>query len=68
LDKKNVPSKLIHLAKKIYKELTPEQKEIFSIDFAFCAAENKRYVLEINASPGTRYYQTDKKILKKICI
>lgn len=68
LDKKNVPLKLIHLAKKIYKEIAPEQKEIFSIDFAFCAPENKRYVLEINASPGTRYYQTDKKILKAICM
>jgi D-alanine-D-alanine ligase-like ATP-grasp enzyme len=68
LDKKNIPLKLIHLAKKIYKEITPEQKEVFSIDFAFCAPENKRYVLEINASPGTRYYQTDKKILKTICM
>lgn len=68
LSKKDVPLKLIHLAKKIYKEIAPEQKEIFSIDFAFCAAENKRYVLEINASPGTRYYQTDKKILKAICM
>ena len=68
LDKKNVPLKLINLAKKIYKEITPEQQEIFSIDFAFCKSENKRYVLEINASPGTRYYQTDKKVLKTICI
>jgi hypothetical protein len=24
-------------------------------------------MLEINASPGTRYYQTDRKKLEKIC-
>lgn len=67
IDKENLPPKLLNLAKKIYKEVAPEQKEILSIDFAFCAAENKRYVLEINASPGTRYYQTDKEILTTIC-
>ena len=68
LNKKDIPLKLIHLAKKIYKEISPEQKEIFSIDFAFCNTEKKRYLLEINASPGTRYYQTDKEILKPICL
>lgn len=39
---------------------------IFSMDFAYCRKEGKRYLLEINASPWTWFYQTDKKILDKI--
>ena len=33
------------------------------MDFAYCKNDKKRYLLEINASPGTWYYQTDKKKL-----
>jgi D-alanine-D-alanine ligase-like ATP-grasp enzyme len=62
-----MPPEVIKLAKKIYKEISREQNEIISIDFAYCKEEKKRYMLEINASPGTRYYQTDRKKLEKIC-
>lgn len=61
-----IPKELIKLGKQIYKEISPKRQEILSIDFAFCKTENKRYVLEINASPGTRYYQEDKNISKEI--
>lgn len=37
------------------------------MDFAYCKNDKKRYLLEINASPGTWYYQTDKKKLTIIC-
>ncbi|MEI8009300.1 MAG: hypothetical protein WCI00_08285 [bacterium] len=37
------------------------------MDFAYCKKDKQRYLLEINASPGTWYYQTDKKKLATIC-
>lgn len=67
LQKSQIPKDLFSLSKKIYKDLHLDGKDIFSMDFAYCTKEKRRYLLEINASPGTRYYQEDKKILKKIC-
>lgn len=68
LQKKQLPKELLSLSKKIYKDLNLEGNDILSMDFAYCKKEKKRYLLEINASPGTWYYQTDKRILKKICM
>lgn len=67
LNKKNLPTELIKLSKKIYKELDLKWDDIMSMDFAYCKEEKKRYLIEINASPGTRYYQTNKSELEKIC-
>lgn len=67
LKKQQIPQELLSLSKKIYKTLQINDNNIFSMDFAYCKKEKKRYSLEINASPGTWYYQKDKKILKKIC-
>lgn len=67
LDKKQIPKELFALSRKIYKDLNLNNKNIFSMDFAYCKKDKQRYLLEINASPGTWYYQTDNKILKKIC-
>lgn len=67
IQKNMVPKELLSLSKKIYKDLQLDNRDIFSMDFAYCKKEKQRYLLEINASPGTWYYQTDKKILKKIC-
>lgn len=67
LKKRNLPKELITLAKKIYKEIQLTGDDILSMDFAYCKGENKWYLIEINASPGTRYYQTDKNELISIC-
>lgn len=68
LPKKVLPKELLNLSKKIYKELDLQWDDIMSMDFAYCKEDNKRYLIEINASPGTRYYQTDKKALLGICL
>jgi len=62
-----IPKQLLSLSKKAYKELKIEDKSIFSIDFAYCKKDKQRYLIEINSSPGTWYYQTDKKLLTIIC-
>jgi len=62
-----IPSELLHLINNIYKALNIDDTNIFSMDFAYCKKENKRYLLEINTSPWTRYYQTNKKHLQSIC-
>ncbi len=67
IQKKDIPKELLSLTKKIYKDLDIDDTNIFSMDFAYCKKEKKRYLLEINASPGTWYYQTDKKKLSTIC-
>lgn len=67
LGKKKIPKELLSLTKKIYKKLGIDDTNIFSMDFAYCKNDKQRYLLEINASPGTWYYQTDKKKLEKIC-
>lgn len=67
IQKNKIPKELLSLSKKIYKDLHLDGKDIFSMDFAYCKKEKQWYLLEINASPGTWYYQTDKKILSTIC-
>jgi len=67
LKRQQIPKDLFSLSKKIYKDLDLDGTDIFSMDFAYCKKDKQRYLLEINASPGTRYYQTDKKILTSIC-
>lgn len=67
LHNKQIPKDLLLLSKKIYKDLKIHDNNIFSIDFAYCKKEKKRYLIEINASPGTWYYQTDNKKLAIIC-
>lgn len=67
LQKSQIPHKLVSLSKKIYADLHLDGKDIFSMDFAYCKKDTQRYLLEINASPGTWFYQTDKKILTTIC-
>ncbi len=66
--KSSIPKELLVVSKNIYKDLDINDKNIFSMDFAYCKKDKQRYLLEINASPWTWYYQTDQKILKKICI
>jgi glutathione synthase/RimK-type ligase-like ATP-grasp enzyme len=67
LSKQQIPKDLLLLSKKIYKDLNLDWTDIFSMDFAYCKKEKQRYLLEINASPGTWYYQIDKKVLTSIC-
>jgi len=67
LKKELLPKELLALSKKIYKELNLKWDDIMSMDFAYCWKENKWYLIEINASPWTRYYQEDKLELTKIC-
>lgn len=67
LEKNKLPKELIILSKEIYKKLELKWNDIMSMDFAYCKKENKRYLIEINASPGTRYYQENQKELEKIC-
>lgn len=62
-----IPPLLKHIIHDIYTRLNIQDTNIFSMDFAYCKKENKRYLLEINTSPGTRYYQTNKKHLQSIC-
>ncbi|MBU0626804.1 hypothetical protein KKG31_01455 [Patescibacteria group bacterium] len=54
------------MVKKIYKDLQLDGNDIFSMDLAYCAPKKKRYLIEINSSPGTWYYQEDKSVLKPI--
>jgi glutathione synthase/RimK-type ligase-like ATP-grasp enzyme len=68
LSKKLLPKELLNLSKKIYKELDLQWDDILSMDFAYCTIEKKRYLIEINAYPGTRYYQTDQKSLLDTCL
>jgi len=68
IKKTQLPKKLLSLSKTIYKDLHLQGNDIFSMDFAYCASEKKRYLIEINSSPWTwtsRY--RDKKILTSIC-
>lgn len=67
ISKKKLPKELLSMAKKIYNDLNITDKSIFSMDFAYCKKENKRYLIEINTSPWTRYYQKNKKKLESIC-
>lgn len=67
ISKNKLPSELKEMIFAIYQDLHIEDTSIFSMDFAYCKQENKRYLLEINTSPGTRYYQTNKKHLQNIC-
>ncbi len=67
ISSKRLPASLSSLIKKIYKELNISDTNIFSMDFAYCKKERKRYLLEINTSPWTWYYQKNKKYLKNIC-
>jgi glutathione synthase/RimK-type ligase-like ATP-grasp enzyme len=62
-----LPTALINLSKTIYQELQLQWDDIMSMDFAFCKKEDRRYLIEINASPWTRYYQTDTWEVTKIC-
>lgn len=62
-----LPKELLSLIKNVYKELNITDANIFSMDFAYCKKEWKRYLIEINTSPGTWYYQKNKKKLEKIC-
>ena len=62
-----LPITLINLSKTIYQELDLQWDDIMSMDFAFSRKEDRRYLIEINASPWTRYYQTDKWEVTKIC-
>jgi len=39
------------MLKKIYKELHITDTNIFSMDFAYCKQEKKRFLIEINTSP-----------------
>ncbi len=64
---KEIPKELVNLSKIIYKKLELENHDIFSMDFAYCSDDKKWYLLEINSSPGTWYYQEDKRILENIC-
>lgn len=66
LDKSQIPKDLLSLAKNIYRDIDIADNNIFSMDFAYCKKENKWYLLEINSSPWTRFYQKDKNVLKKI--
>lgn len=68
LKKAQLPNSLLQLAKYIYRDLHLQGNDIMSMDFAYCAPEKKRYLLEINASPWTWYYQTDASELKRICV
>ncbi len=63
----SLPKELLSLARKIYRSMNLSGNDIMSMDFSYCNPEKKRYLLEINASPGTRYYQTDKQKLSEIC-
>jgi len=67
LKKSQISKDLLHLSKEIYKDLNLQDNDIFSMDFAYCKPEKRRYLIEINASPGTWYYQTDRWALLKIC-
>ena len=67
LEKKQIPKELLSLTKKIYKKLGIDDTNIFSMDFAYCKNDKRRYLLEINASPGTWYYQINQKKLAIIC-
>jgi len=67
LQKNQIPKDLLSLSKKIYKDLNLDDTNIFSMDFAYCKKDKQRYLLEINSSPGTRYYQENKRVLKNIC-
>ena len=62
-----LPKDLLSLAKKIYRTMNLSGNDIMSMDFSYCEPEKKRYLLEINASPWTWYYQTDKEKLLEIC-
>lgn len=65
--KSQIPKSLLSVAKKIYKQLRIGDASIFSMDFAYCKKEKIWYLIEINSSPGTWYYQTNEKSLSIIC-
>ncbi len=67
ISKKKLPKELLSMIQKIYNELDITDANIFSMDFAYCKQEKKRYLIEINTSPGTWYYQKNKKKLETIC-
>jgi len=65
--KSRLPKDLLSVVHNIYTSLNITDTNIFSMDFAYCKKESKWYLIEVNTSPGTRYYQKNKKKLEQIC-
>jgi len=61
LDESQIPSELFERIEFIMDKIWRRKNDIFSADFAYCKDEEKRYLLEINGSPGVRFPDKDKK-------
>ncbi len=55
-----IPDEVIELCKWAQKDLKIEKADIYSLDFAFCGDEWKRYLIELNSAPGIRFPDEDK--------
>lgn len=48
------------MCKDIQTDLSIHETDVYSLDFAYCADEDKRYLIEINSAPGIWFPEEDK--------
>lgn len=54
-----IPHELLELSKKIHAKLSISKYDLYSLDYAYCAEEKKRYLIEINSAPGIWFPEED---------
>ncbi|MCS6982727.1 MAG: hypothetical protein NZL83_00890 [Candidatus Absconditabacterales bacterium] len=52
---KDVPLELFTIATEVQKRISVQPHDIYSIDFAYCHNDERRYILELNPFPGIRF-------------
>jgi glutathione synthase/RimK-type ligase-like ATP-grasp enzyme len=57
LEENSIPNELWKLTEAIKQNIQYYKNSIFSLDFAFCAEEERWFLMESNYSPGMRYSQ-----------
>ncbi len=62
---KDIPKELVTMSKKIMKNLSIQENDVFTCDFAWCAKQKKPYLIEINSAPWIWFPESDKKYRTK---
>ena len=47
------------MANNIIIDLGIQDNDVYSLDFAYCGNEKKRYLIEVNSAPGIRFPDED---------